>query len=157
MTVYRLSLQSFVQDLSGTGSLIYGGRWNSQGVPVVYTSESAALALLETLVNLSDEKIPNDFHLVRIELPDDAKVQTITINQLSPDWRNFPSPLNLKKFGDDFAMEGESLSLRVPSAIVPQESNYIINPAHSQMRDVKILSVEPFHFDARLLHKINSP
>jgi RES domain-containing protein len=151
MTVYRLSLQSFVNDLSGAGSLLYGGRWNSQGVPVVYTSESVALALLETLVNLTDEKIPHNFHLVRIQLPDDAKVQTVSVDRLPADWRDFPSPLTLKQFGDDLTRDAKSLSLRVPSVIVPQEFNYIINPTHETMRDVKILSVEPFLFDARLL------
>ncbi len=156
MTGYRLSLQSFVQDLSGAGSQLYGGRWNSQGVPVLYAAESVALALLEILVGLTDRKVPDNFHLVQIELPPNARIDTIHIDQLPADWREFPSPLSLKKFGDDFARNKTAIALRVPSVIVPHEFNYRINPAHDLMRNVKIPSIEPFRFDARLLRSFDN-
>ncbi len=114
-------------------------------------AESVALALLETLVGLSDRKVPDTFHLVHIELPTNAKLHTIELNRLTPDWQAYPSPRSLKGFGDDFVREKTFLALRVPSAIVPQEFNYVINPSHAQMQDVKIKLVEPFRFDARLL------
>ncbi len=148
MRVYRLVKGEFIKDLTGNGSKLYGGRWNSVGLPALYTAEHISLAVLENLVYLKKYKKPPDYHLLTIELPDSIEPVVINKGKLKRNWKDDP---NYSQFiGDAFLRSGQGLYLRVPSAIVDEEHNFIINPNHSQAVKLKILATQGFHFDKRL-------
>lgn len=151
MVVWRLSLKAYAdQPLSGEGARRYGGRWNHAGMPVVYTSGSLSLAVLEYLVNLSISDLPDDLVAIAIEVPDKLARVKISIADLPSNWRSFPGIEELKDLGTEWARKGKAAILAVPSVIIPNESNYLISPARDASRRVKILSVEPFSLDVRL-------
>lgn len=149
MLLYRISKRNYANDLSGTGARLYGGRWNSVGRSVVYTASSRALGVLEALVHLPTAIIPDHYCIITIEAPEDIFEPDVSI--FPPDWNTYPEPDILKRTGDFFIKQNEHLLMKVPSAIVPQEYNYLINPAHAEAYQVRILDVEDFTFDARLL------
>ncbi|MFN0036780.1 MAG: RES family NAD+ phosphorylase [Saprospiraceae bacterium] len=146
MKVFRLTNQIHGRDLSGRGAELYGGRWNFKGIPMLYTSETRALCLAERLAHLESDEIPDDYVMVAIGLPDDAFISDLlTPGFPIPNWRE-----NSQSFGSQFVQESTYLALRVPSVIVPQESNILLNPLHSDFHRVVILDIEPFEFDQRL-------
>jgi RES domain-containing protein len=149
MLLYRIAKCQYAHDLSGTGARLYGGRWNSIGRPVVYMASSRALAVLEVLVHLPPALIPNDFCQVTFEVPDD--VDELDANTLPLNWQEYPEPSVLKTMGDAFIKANRHLLLKVPSAVVTQEYNYLLNPAHAGMQEVKLVNNEPFNFDERLI------
>ncbi len=149
MFLYRITKSVYADDLSGTGARLYGGRWNSVGKPVVYLAGSQSLALLEVLVHLPPALVPADFVVVTFETPDD--VTNINIEILPTGWNRYPEPISLRYYGDAFIAENKHLLLKVPSAVVPQEYNYLLNPRHPRASKVKIISREPFNFDRRLI------
>jgi RES domain-containing protein len=148
MLVYRITRQIYANDLSGTGARLYGGRWNNIGRPMVYTASSQSLAILEALVHLPTAIIPNDFCLITINTPED--IFEANIRLFPPNWAAYPEPEILKRTGDFFLKENKRLLMKVPSAIVKQEFNYLINPMHPKISSVKIIKSEPFTFDERL-------
>jgi RES domain-containing protein len=150
MIVYRLSKSAFCRDLSGKGAELWGGRWNKKGKPLLYTCESRALCITEIAVHTPLGIMPLDYCLTIIEFPDNSSVQEINSNALSSDWRSFPYPESTQKIGDDFIRFRKSLILKVPSAVVPGEFNYLINPGHPDFSKIKIVETEPFLFDDRL-------
>ena len=141
------------QPLSGEGAKRYGGRWNHIGVAVVYTSQSLSLATLEYLVNLSIIDLPDDLVAVEIELPDDLPRAEITIKQLPANWRTFPSIEELKDIGTDWARQATVPVLVVPSVVIPNELNYLVNPLHPLSQRLKVVSVAAFTLDTRLYSK----
>lgn len=151
MLVWRVARQAHAeQPLSGEGARRYGGRWNHAGTPVVYTSASLSLAVLEHLVNLSINNLPDDLVSIQIEIPNDLRRTEISIKDLPANWRNFPAIEELKDIGADWALKEKTALLVVPSVVIPNELNYLINPAIDKARRIKIISVEPFGLDARL-------
>jgi len=150
MKVYRLSKSKFAGDLSGRGAEIAGGRWNSKGTPLIYTSQSRALCLVEIAVHLPVGIIPRDYVLIEIEIPDEAEIQLTKENLLPSDWNSFPHSPVTQKLGDNFVKKNRCLILKVPSAVVSGDFNYQINPRHLQINQVLIVSTEPFGFDERL-------
>jgi RES domain-containing protein len=150
MVLYRIAKCSYAKDLSGEGARLYGGRWNSEGNRATYLASSRSLAVLEVLVHLPPLMIPDDFCLVEIEVPDN-RITEIAMDQLPPNWQDISPPLALKKIGDEFLKKQEHLLLKVPSSIVPAEFNYLVNPAHPGMKKVKVLRMQPFSFDERLI------
>ena len=151
MNVYRLAREKYARDLSGTGARTAGGRWNKKGVPVVYTSESRALATVEFLVHIPFAIAPANLALVTIGIPDDIESSTISASELPLDWRDYPAPVDLAEIGSRWAMKNETAFLRVPSAIVEHEFNIVLNPIHPDFRSVSIQNVEPIRIDRRLL------
>ena len=151
MVLYRIAKTSFIHDLSGSGSKRYGGRWNPKGVEVVYTSENRALAALELFVHLNRAVIPPDLSLVSIKVPDRASKRELTLTELPRNWRSFPAPPELAEIGASWIRSKESLLLRVPSVIMPPEKNVLINPAHPEMIKVRVLEVEVYSLDKRLV------
>lgn len=137
--------------LDGEGARLYGGRWNSEGLPVVYTSSTLALAALEYLVHVDIEDVPDDLVAMSVEIPDDAGAKIVTADDLPGDWNRVPDHPACVTLGDAWVAEGAALVLRVPSAVVPEESNLLINPAHARSREVLVKAVHPFAFDPRLL------
>lgn len=153
MMVYRLSRGKFKNDLSGRGAELAGGRWNSKGVAILYTSESIALCTVEIAVHMPLGIVPADYYLVRIHLPDDAAIQEITAEELPADWKSFPHANSTQEIGDAFVVEGECLALKVPSASVQGTYNYLINPRHRHFSRVEYMDAVPFEFDRRLFVK----
>jgi RES domain-containing protein len=138
-----------VEAFSGEGAVRYGGRWNSRGTRLVYTSSTRALAMLELLVHLNP---PIHFRMVviRVEFPD-ALVERLPSTALAGGWREAPPPPATKVIGDQWVREARSAVLEPPSVIVPEESNYLLNPAHPQFAQITIGPAELFSLDPRLL------
>jgi RES domain-containing protein len=152
MFVYRIAKKNHIKDLSGTGALIYGGRWNLKGISLVYSSESRALALVELLVNVPFSSMPGKMYMATIEIKNNIRPQKTVPTDLPKNWRKFPAPSKLAEIGSKWVASKESLALRVPSAVVPQESNILINPSHPDMPHVAIVEVEAFKLDDRLVN-----
>ncbi|HEX2536230.1 MAG TPA: RES family NAD+ phosphorylase [Chitinophagaceae bacterium] len=149
MTVFRLSGGRYRHDLSGKGAELHGGRWNSKGTALVYTSQSRALAYAEVSIHLPLGIVPKDYHLITIHLPDTASILELPEEDLPPDWRSNPHGDSTQRIGDRFAAEATHLALRVPSAVVPGDFNFLLNPAHPMMTEVRITHTVPFEFDSR--------
>lgn len=148
MTVYRLTAEKFKSDLSGNGAAIYGGRWNPVGMVMLYTSESRALANLELLVHTIPDVIPVGYYILDIDIPETAPLLEITEKQLPEDWRNMEHVTQL--IGYDVFKQKMYLGIKVPSASVPHECNYLMDPAHPEFHLIKITGAEPYTFDERL-------
>jgi len=153
MIVFRLSKSAYKNDLSGRGAEIYGGRWNSKKTPMVYTSQSRALCVAEIAVHSPLGIIPKDYFLVTIEIPDDCKIKQINENELPAGWSSIPHIHQTQQIGDIFIKNAEYLVLKVPSAVVKGDWNFLINPVHKDISLIKIISVDEFNFDRRLFIK----
>ncbi|EMR04470.1 RES family NAD+ phosphorylase [Cesiribacter andamanensis] len=151
MILYRFSRKEWGGDLSGRGAERFGGRWNSKGVPVIYCSESRALAMTEIIAYTPPGLIPEGYVLNIIEAPDTpALIHTISKESLPPDWNRYPHGAATKALGDALLKAGKHLLIKAPSALVQDEHNYLINPLHEQFSAVKALEVLPFNFNERL-------
>jgi len=147
MEVYRITLKKWSKTLKASG---FPGRWNSKGLFVIYTSSSRALASLENLVHRSGEGLNKEFRTLEIEIPNNLKVQEIKQSQLSKNWFNYENYSESQKLGNKWIEESKYPVLKVPSAIVKMEHNYLINPNHKQFQKIRIKSIEEFRFDPRL-------
>ena len=151
MLVYRIAKKDVVKDLTGTGAKLYGGRWNHKGTAVIYTSETRALATVELLVHVSLSNAPRGLMIATIEIPDSIALEDVPRGSLPRGWRDYPPPREVADLGTRWVKSGKSLLLRVPSAVVEQEYNVLINPLHSDMERVVLLRVEACEFDKRLV------
>ena len=134
---------------NGEGARLYGGRWNSAGVSMIYTSGTKALAALESLVHLNPPVI---FKYLAIPIEfDHALVETMAPASLSADWTDEPPPPSTKDIGDTWVKQTRSAVLEIPSVIVPGEANYLLHPAHPDFKKIVIGKPELFSFDPRLL------
>lgn len=133
----------------GEGARLYGGRWNRPGTRLVYASEHLSLAALELFVHVDPEDQPRALYRFRVELPDDA-VETLPRERLPESWRDYPAPDDTAAIGTDWARRGERLALLVPSVIIPEERNVLLNPAHPQFETLEVGPAEPFSFDPRM-------
>jgi RES domain-containing protein len=150
MRLYRFCRKRRADDLSGTGAKLVGGRWNSPGVPVLYTSENRALALAEYWVHVHPSNLPTDVCVVEIEVPDTARIISILLSSLPENWRAGPPLTSLRQTGDQWVLKGQSLILKTPSTVMPLESNYILNPAHHDITAVSVISVSDYAWDWRI-------
>ncbi|MBL0343302.1 MAG: RES family NAD+ phosphorylase [Bacteroidetes bacterium] len=151
MIIFRMCRKKYCNDLSGQGAEKSGGRWNSKGTPMVYTSDSRALCLTEMVVNLQLNLLPIDFNIVSILLPDDLPIDTLLFKKLPNDWNDFPHSHSTQKIGDDFFTTRKFVALKVPSAVVPMEFNIVINPQHPLIGKVKVIDISDFVIDRRLI------
>ncbi|HET8828300.1 MAG TPA: RES family NAD+ phosphorylase [Pelobium sp.] len=149
MELYRLGACNFSENLSGEGAKIYGGRWNSEGVPAVYFASSRALAVLEVLVHLPTGLLPNNFCMARFKVDDNFT--EFKSDELPDKWEIYPFLKQTQLMGNQFFKRNESLLLKVPSAIVSGEFNYVANPLHSDIKKIKFLDKVKFSFDDRLM------
>jgi RES domain-containing protein len=149
--VYRITKTLYSQDLSGTGARLYGGRWNPKGISVVYTAESRALVTVEYLVHVPISLMPRDLRMVTLYIPDWIIPKTTAIADLPANWRDYPAPPELAELGTQWTRAQETLLLRVPSAVVEQEWNVLLNPLHPDLPHVTMPQVEPYQLDSRLL------
>ncbi|UZO82497.1 RES family NAD+ phosphorylase [Aquimarina sp. ERC-38] len=150
MIVYRLSKGAYKNDLSGFGAEKYGGRWNNRGTRMIYTAQSRALANLEVAVHVPLNMLPRNYYMVSIKIPD-ASIQVFNTDHLDdPIWRLHPPSEITQTTGDQFIATNDKLVLKVPSAIVPGDFNYLINPVHRDISKIKIIDTTLFDFDQRL-------
>ena len=138
---------------SGEGARLYGGRWNPKGVPLVYTAESQALAVLEILVQ--DEPLRARYVLIPAYIPDELAIDRIAVDQLPPDWQSPDGRGELQKRGADWVRGGASAVLAVPSAVIPAETNYLLNPEHPDFARIGIGEPLELVTDLRLLKKVS--
>ena len=134
---------------SGIGARKYGGRWNNPGVSIIYTAETQSLAVLEVLVHLEASELLQKYLLIGVEI-DESLVSEIERSQLPRNWRSDPAPAKLRAIGDRWALAGTSPVLRVPSALVPAESIFLLNPLHPDFGKLHIGKPVTFQFDPRL-------
>lgn len=153
MKVFRVEREKYLKTtLEGIGAaLTEGYRWNSLNTYLVYTAESRALTTLEVFVHLDlSEDLPLDRHYVEINIPDDIAIQELKSDDLPDGWDSKPPILETQFIGDDFVKEKATAVLKVPSCIVKQEFNYLINPNHADAERIRVKSTTPLQFDSRL-------
>ena len=145
-------VQAHVADraFSGEGARRYGGRWNNKGIAVVYTSGSISLAILEVLVHIPIYDILEEYVYIPVEF-DQKLSRALKMDEIPDNWYQDPSPQAIKQIGDAWVESRQSVILQVPSAVVPTEKNFLINPAHSDFTKLKIGEPEKLEFDQRLL------
>ena len=151
MLLWRVTRKPFLtQALEGLGARKYGGRWNSRGVAVVYTSESLELAVLEALVHLDIDLLPKDAYQVGFELDDQFIVPVST--PLPRGWDSVqPYSPNVQTIGDRWISDGASLGLRVPASVLPSRSNVLLNPSHPDMRRLREVERGPLPWPSRVV------
>lgn len=150
MRVWRLSRHAYCQDRLGEGAKLYGGRWNLQGTCALYCSTARSLAALEYLAHLAGS-FPRDVVLVAVDLPEKSFLDCPDIKELPEDWASpFPS-LGCQTWGTEWCKSARALGISVPSVIVPEERNVMINCLHPEMARVTLTTIRDFHFDRRLV------
>ena len=150
MIIFRLSKAQYANDLTGRGAEKAGGRWNSKGTAMLYTGETRALCTTEIAVHTPLGNIPLDYVIIAIELPNSLSVKELKANELPQDWKSIPHSHSTQEIGDSFVTENKHIALKVPSAVVQGEYNYLLNPLHKDFRKIKVKLIEPFDFDERL-------
>lgn len=155
MLLYRISKTTRAGDLSGEGARLAGGRWNLKGTSVIYTSESVALATLETLVHLPLTLVLSDFALTVLDFPDDLFTETIALEALPSGWNRYPPPRELAEKGSAWVASLSSPALKVPSAVTPDGEawNIILNPAHPDFKRIRLVRIAQYLFDQRLFRR----
>lgn len=139
-------------DLSGKGAQTTGGRWNSKGRPVLYTASNVALAAMETIVHFNTKALPLNRYLVRIDVPDDlwtARERHLP-TAMPVGWDACPAGLVSINFGDEWLNRGGSLLLELPSVVVPEESNVLVNPRHPDAGQLSATKLRRWIYDARI-------
>lgn len=155
MNLFRITQEKYAEDLSGNGARLYGGRWNSEGLFAVYTSSSRALALLETLAHtplklLSERR----YFLITLSIPDSIKPDEIELDQLSTGWDASEIRPLTKKLGDKFLRAKSGLLLSVPSVLIPEEKNFVLNPLHKDLQRTRISYKRRIAFDKRAISNL---
>jgi RES domain-containing protein len=150
MRLWRICRQVHAADaFSGEGARLFGGRWNSQGVRVVYTSPPLALAALETFVHLEPNLRPDDLVSIEAEILEDVATERLDLKSLPYKWYELRDE-SLRTFGDRWIRAGKAIALHVPSAAIRGEWNVLLNPAHPDFYKLKIEKPKPFEFDLRM-------
>lgn len=147
MIVYRITKAVYASQLVASGG---AARWNSRGQFVIYTAATRALACLENVVHRSGEGLHDVFRVMVIDVPDDLIIDTVAVSDLPVDWSDFRHYDACQRLGGAWLRSGRSAVLRVPSAIIPNESNYLLHPGHPSFSRIRLLHTEPFLFDPRI-------
>lgn len=152
MSVWRIAVEApayAANDLSGTGAKMTGGRWNSKGTPVLYCATNIALATLETVLYLRSGSLPFNRYLVRIDIPDTVWTTRTRLDPPPAGWDAVPAGLSSTLAGDRWAASNTSALLEVPSVIVPDEQNILINPHHPDAAGIRTTTLRCWLFDPR--------
>ena len=151
LSLWRISKRKYVDTaFSGEGARRVGGRWNSRGQGMVYTSGTLSLAALEVFVHMEVEDVATMLAYIRVDVPTEVKIEYLEVAQLPPDWRNVPAPAVLANMGDRWFKSGATAILAVPSVVIPSELNYLINPSHPDFAMLAVESPRSFELDPRL-------
>lgn len=149
MIVYRLVRSEYKDDISGEGAFLYGGRWNNKGVYALYSAAHISLAVLEIVVNYDRgiSAILPKYNLIEIQIPETFIIE-IDISILKKGWTNDFE--YTQYIGDEFLQSKSMMALKIPSAVIPEEYNYLINPLHSDFKKIKITKNNLYGLDNRL-------
>lgn len=152
MQVWRIAKAKYAAAAySGEGARLEDGRWHQAGYRVVYTSASAALAALETLVHTASDLLPRTSYVaIPADIPEDLPILRLTVADLPAGWEAIPAPPALRALGRQWLQATQTAALAVPSVIVPFEWNYLLNPLHPDFAKIQIGSPQPYRFDPRL-------
>lgn len=148
MNLYRITKTKYANDISGEGAKMYGARWNRPGMAVLYTSEARSLALLELIVHFDSKnafKLPHSYISLEIE---NFFIETLD-NSLLPKTKLEPNDDRLWKITDYYFKEKKVLALKVPSVLIPEENNIILNAEHADYKSIKLINIEPINLDER--------
>jgi RES domain-containing protein len=150
LIVWRITTASFARSaFSGEGARLYGGRWSPKGVPVVYTAANQSLAMLEMLVQ--DQPLRARYVMIEARIPSTVRIERVSIDDLPSDWRELGARQKLQAIGAEWASKRKAAVLAVPSAIVPRESNYLLNPLHPAFKRITISKPSTVETDLRLI------
>ena len=151
MRIFRIAKTRYIDDLSGEGARLFGGRWNKVGDAMLYFSQNLSLSLLEIIVHVDYAELPLDYSFIEVEIPD-SSIKTIqSIDFIKPKWSTEAAVNQLQLFGSNWLKKNEGLAMKVPSAVLHQDYNILINPAHKDFGKLKIIRTEKMDFDPRLL------
>ncbi len=152
LVVWRLLTARFSDSaFTGEGARLYGGRWNRKGVTMVYTAGSQSLATLEMLVQ--DEPLRARYVMIPVGLPKNLKIERVTVEGLPEDWRDLAARDQTQAIGMAWAKRKSSAVLAVPSAVIPAEINYLLNPLHPSFSKIEIGEPQAFITDLRLVRR----
>ncbi len=152
LTVWRLTTARRARSaFSGEGARLYGGRWNPNGVPVVYTAQTQALAVLEMMVQ--DEALSARYVMIPARIPDGVAIERIDARSLPAGWRSLHHLETTRGIGAEWARSRRSAVLAVPSAVIPAEINFLLNSLHPEFKRIRIGKPAAFRLDLRLLAK----
>ncbi|MEO8413107.1 MAG: RES family NAD+ phosphorylase [Ginsengibacter sp.] len=149
MKVYRIGRTQYADDVKGEGARLFGGRWNHKSIPCIYTSESRALALLEYTVNVNIKEIPRRLRIATFEIPDKG-IKIISGDRLPGDWKEAPAPKSCKDFGTRLLASLSNAVFKIPSAIITEEYNFLLNPMHVAACYFTIIDIKNFVYDIRI-------
>lgn len=148
--VYRILRRPYARrPIDGEGSYLFGGRWSSVGTRLAHTAAHQSLAIIEYFVHLDPVDAPHDLVMATMEIPDEVSRVRLPAKRLPANWRAVPAPPGTAALGDRFVREGRKAILIVPSAVVPAETNWLINPRHGDFEKIRVRAVEPFEYDSR--------
>ena len=150
MEVFRLSKRKYASELNGKGAAKSDNRWNSKGTEIIYTAESRALAMAEVAVHLTIATLPKDYVMITIDIPDTISIRKLDLKDLDENWNMHPAISSTKRIGDTFIDALDDCILKVPSAVVKGDFNYLIHPHHKDFKKIKIIEMTNFPFDNRL-------
>lgn len=149
MLVYRIGKTKFANDLTGEGARLFGGRWNQKGTACIYTAESRALAVLEYTVNVNIDDIPRALSITTFEITDSLILQ-LKEEDLPGNWKQIPSPSSTKDFGTNYLTKKDIAIIKIPSSIIPEENNYLVNPLFTKDNHMRIVEIKDFSYDVRI-------
>jgi len=147
MLVYRIVLTQYAGKLIASGR---AARWNPNDVKMIYTASSRSLACLENTVHRSQAGLSLLFSVMTIEIPGHLKIKTILKDDLPDDWADYNEMAVTQNLGQQWIKENDTAILRVPSSIIEEEVNYLLNPEHTDFKEIKIIKTQPFVFDKRI-------
>ena len=151
ITAWRIVKAEYADDaFGGEGARLFGGRWNKPGHRVIYTASAISLATLELMVGTPRAQLLSTFVITSCTFPE-VLVEDIDEKRLPPNWRDYPAPAEVQRIGMEWLLGGTSAVLSVPSAVTPEERNYLLNPEHEHFGSIDVGSTRPFHIDLRLL------
>jgi RES domain-containing protein len=153
MIVYRLLNKNYGSALSGEGARVAGGRWNSPEIEMIYTSESRSLCTAEVAVNLPTGILPSGYEMNTIQIPDDLNIVEINEESLQTGWKRSPFSTGTQRLGDEFILQRKFVIMKVPSAVVPGDYNYLLNPRHPDFGRIELIKKEPYEFDERFFKR----
>ena len=150
MTFYRITNSAYKDDLSGQGAKIFGGRWNLPGHQALYASEHISLCVLEMLVNITLPESSLNYHLLKITIPDTYEPTIILNKKLKTNWQDDEAYTQF--MGTEFLKNKQAAVLKIPSAVISEENNYLLNPLHPDFKKIVMRKSSPFKFDNRLFN-----
>lgn len=149
MLVWRIASAAY-SAVDGEGARRYGSRWTRKGLPVVFASATLSLAALERFVHTDPDLEPGDLVAISMEIGANIAIEAVDASDLPHDWRAYPAPPALVLVGERWLQAARTAVLSIPSAVIPHERNFVINPAHADFARLKTHPAEPFSFDPRM-------